>query len=428
MGKIQEKLKSLKSEFVRNVLLVMTGTAVSQAIAIAVTPILTRNYLPEHFGFLLVYLSMLTIVGTSSTGKFERVILLLKSKSDIRKIVFLSTSVSILIFTLLFLLLYIGKRFLLGFLSIDEALYKWLYTLPFLIIVYSSYTVFGVVLNYQKNYKKLSVSKVIKTLTSVFVSLSCIFFLNDARGLILGEIFGFTFATIYIVWPNKTFLFFKNLVVKEVKDIALRYRYFPIFNIPADFMNISSSQMPAFFLTSFFGAGITGFYSLTKRVLDAPVNLFSSSVLEVFRQKAAEQYIAKGNCRSLFLKTAKNLSVVSLIPFIALFVFAPDLFAFVFGEEWYVAGQYARIFSIYYFFKFISSPLSYMFFIAEKQKTDFILQSILFTTTILIFNLPRFFNLDAFYLLWIYSINLVLFYVIMFIYSYRFTIKPNNNL
>ena len=44
-----DKLKP-KSEFSRNVLTLMTGTTIAQAIPIAISPILTRIYTPEDFG------------------------------------------------------------------------------------------------------------------------------------------------------------------------------------------------------------------------------------------------------------------------------------------------------------------------------------------------------------------------------------------
>ena len=43
------KLKP-KSEFAKNVLTLMTGTTIAQAIPIAISPILTRLYTPEDFG------------------------------------------------------------------------------------------------------------------------------------------------------------------------------------------------------------------------------------------------------------------------------------------------------------------------------------------------------------------------------------------
>jgi len=39
-----------KGEFSKNVLTLMTGTTIAQAIPVAISPILTRLYTPEDFG------------------------------------------------------------------------------------------------------------------------------------------------------------------------------------------------------------------------------------------------------------------------------------------------------------------------------------------------------------------------------------------
>ncbi len=61
-----------KSEFSRNVLTLMTGTTIAQAIPIAISPILTRIYTPEDFGvFALLYEYQLPILAPVATGRYE---------------------------------------------------------------------------------------------------------------------------------------------------------------------------------------------------------------------------------------------------------------------------------------------------------------------------------------------------------------------
>ena len=83
------KLKP-KSEFSRNVVTLMTGTTIAQAIPIAISPILTRIYTPEDFGVFAVYLSILTIVAVVATGKYELAIMLPEEENDALNLVSLS--------------------------------------------------------------------------------------------------------------------------------------------------------------------------------------------------------------------------------------------------------------------------------------------------------------------------------------------------
>ena len=71
-----------KSEFSRNVLTLMTGTTIAQAIPIAISPILTRIYTPEDFGMFALYMSIASILSVVATGWYELAIMLLKKDED----------------------------------------------------------------------------------------------------------------------------------------------------------------------------------------------------------------------------------------------------------------------------------------------------------------------------------------------------------
>jgi O-antigen/teichoic acid export membrane protein len=67
---VLNKLKP-KSEFSRNVLTLMTGTTIAQAIPIAISPILTRIYTPEDFGMFALYMSTASLFSVIATGRYE---------------------------------------------------------------------------------------------------------------------------------------------------------------------------------------------------------------------------------------------------------------------------------------------------------------------------------------------------------------------
>ena len=87
------KLKP-KSEFSRNVLTLMTGTTIAQAIPIAISPILTRIYAPEDFGMFALYMSVASIISVIATGRYELAIMLPKKDEDAVNIVALSIIIS----------------------------------------------------------------------------------------------------------------------------------------------------------------------------------------------------------------------------------------------------------------------------------------------------------------------------------------------
>jgi len=56
----------------------MTGTTIIQAILIAISPILTRIYVPKDFGVFALFYALVTIFGSIVNGKYELAIMLPK--------------------------------------------------------------------------------------------------------------------------------------------------------------------------------------------------------------------------------------------------------------------------------------------------------------------------------------------------------------
>ena len=120
---------------------------------------------------------------------------------------------------------------------------------------------------------------------------------------------------------------------------------------------------------------------------------------------------------------AKGLFFLGIIPILIIIFTAPYMFSMVFGEEWELSGVFAQILAIFYLFKFIASPLSYMFYIAEKQRIDFFIHLYMLISTFIIMYFPKYFNITVESLFLIYSINLALIYTLTFIVSYKLTTK-----
>jgi O-antigen/teichoic acid export membrane protein len=163
----------------------------------------------------------------------------------------------------------------------------------------------------------------------------------------------------------------------SIKVLARRYHKFPLYSLPADFVNVAAQQVPVVLLTNFFESTVVGFFSLTQRVLSLPLTLIASSIWDVFRQRASADFNLHGDCRSIYLKTLKSLVAISIVPFVLLFFAAPWLFSTVFGSEWRIAGEYGQILSPLFFLRFIASPLSYVLYVAGKQSYDLVGQVML---------------------------------------------------
>ena len=347
-----------KSDFSRNVLTLMTGTTVAQAIPLAISPILTRIYTPHDFGLLALFISISFIFGSIANAKYEQVIMLPKKDEDAINILALgfiisSTLTLILLFIVIFFNNYIAT------LLNNQEISSWLYFIPisvFFIALFNLLTYFN---SRKKNYKDIARATIIKSLVMATVQLSIGFLKNGATGLISGQFLSQMFANMQLL---------KNIIknrpllskIRGVKIIALakKYRDFPKFALPSNLANTLSQHLTTILISSFYSVATLGFYSLAQRVLGMPSALVGNAIGQVFFQEATEERQRTGTIIKTFDATVKRLIVIALPSFTLLFFMVESLFSFVFGEEWSVAGEYAKILIPYFFISLISSTLS----------------------------------------------------------------------
>lgn len=368
-----------KSEFSKNVLTLMTGTTIAQAIPIAISPILTRIYTPEDFGVFALYMSIAAIISVIATGRYEMAIMLPKEDEDVKSIVKLIMILLSAVTFITFLIVFFFNHTITNLFENPE-ISNWLYFLPISIFLVGLYQIYNYLLIREKNFKRLSTNKIIVSTTNASTQLAYGFAFSNGFGLLFGNIIGYVISIYFIIKSkvvNKYFTFKDNSINKVAKE----YQNFPKYDVPSVLVNVIANQLPILALGKFFGLGVVGFYSLMYKVLMMPINLLSSTVLDVFKQRATEDYNKHGNCKDIYVKTFKSLVLIGILPFTILGIFAPEIFAFVFGEKWKVAGEFAQIMTPVFYLSFISNPLSYLFFIRQKQKWNLIGQSLFFILT-----------------------------------------------
>jgi O-antigen/teichoic acid export membrane protein len=373
-----------RGSFASNVLTMMTGTAMAQAVPLLISPILTRLYRPEDFGVLALYMAITSVLSVIAAGRYELAVILPEKEDDAVNIMFLALFICLLIGSALCIFMTVFNAELTTFFGNREISF-WLYFVPASVAITGVYNTFYYWSTRKLQYGQLVVSKISQTTSMGAVNLLMGFKGFGATGLVTGGIAGqITSAGVmgFQIWKDdKEKCRFCN--ADGMKNQLRRYKNFPLYSIPAGLMNVLSNQIPIYVLSIYFGGAVVGFFALTQRVLGAPISLISASILDVFKQRASNDYITYGNCKDIFIKALFGLLVVSIIPFALFYYGAPKIFEIIFGKDWIIAGEYAQILTIMFFFRFIASPLSFVIYIAEKQKYDLIWQSLLFGATVI---------------------------------------------
>jgi len=377
------KRLKLKSEFSRNVLTLMTGTTIAQAIPIAISPILTRIYTPEDFGVFALYMSVASILGVIATGRYELAVMLPKKNEDAINIVVLSVLMAVFVSFISLLIVAIFNSQITELLNSPDVS-AWLYFIPVTVLLTGIYQSFNYWSNRKKQYKRLAISRVVQNGTVGTANLGMGFTGFGSGGLIFGGILGQIVATsilVKMVWREDNKLI-KDLHRLKVYALARKYKKLPMLNLPNVLMDGIRLSGINLLVAKFFATTTLGQFSLAWKMVQTPGALIGVSLSQVFFQK-----VASAKCSDLHKIVNKFIfkaSMIALPVFVAMHLYSVELFVFVFGESWMLAGEAAAVMAPWLFLNFLSSPLSAIFIVLNRQEAMLIFSFLYMLTPIVV--------------------------------------------
>jgi O-antigen/teichoic acid export membrane protein len=394
----------LKSDFSKNVLTLMTGTTIAQAIPIAITPILTRLYTPEDFGILALFMSITAVLSIISNGKFEQAIMLPKEEKEALNIVYLSVIISSVFSLLLFVLVVLLKGIIAQVLE-EPKIENWLFLVPISVLfigLFNSLKLYNIRV---KNFKQVSVSMVTKSSGLAVAQLGIGAIKSGAFGLIIGQLVSYIAGNLILIKKITKKYSIKNTYDKIlIKKLAKKYKRFPQFTLPGSLLNSLTLNSITFLIAAIYSTSILGFFSLARRLLSLPSMVIGGSISQVYFQKLSETKNKKGNVLRVFNKFLNKLVIISIPIFIIAYFIVEPTFKFFFGDDWAVAGQYAKIIVPLACVRFVSSTLSSTLHVFQKQQYTLIIQATQFITIIIVFWIAKIFDFSFTDTLMYYSV------------------------
>ncbi len=352
------------SRFLRNVALVAGGTATAQMISIAFSPILTRLYRPEAFGILGVFMAALAVVTPLSTLTYGIAIVLPASDDDARalfKLSLLIGGVATVLSTLVFGEFDQQIADAIGF----TATSRLLLLAPIVILLSATAQPLQQWLVRKKEFRAISRIAVMNSVASGTSKTAVGLIVATAPVLLVLGTLARAFQTLLLWLAARDTLVGKHdhqgATVKpptpfSLKDVAWRYRDFPLFRAPQVWLYAASQNLPTLLLAALLGPAAVGFYTIARRVVGLPVSLVSGAVGTVILPRIAEASHRSEQLRPLILKGTAGLGLVGLLPFGLVVAFGPWLFRLAFGGEWVTAGEYARWLAIMLYSSFVNVP------------------------------------------------------------------------
>lgn len=372
-----------KKEYNKNIAILMTGTTVAQAIPIAISPILTRIYTPHDFGVFAVFLALSYILGSIVNARYELAILLPRKDEDAIHIMALGLVIAFGLSITVWVVIILFKNQIYHYFE-DSNLATWIYLVPCSIFVIGIYNLSTYYNNRKKQFKNMAHANFYKSL-----SMSCLHlifgFFTGAFGLIVGYMVGMVTAIWVLI--KKTKENECNYKFSKLKMIALakRYKKFPQYSMWAILANKLAFNFTEVLISLFFSMSTLGHYTIVQRVLGVPSTLLGTAVSQVFFNQSADEKKLSGHVIKTLKYTLLKLFFIGLIIFSFIFFISEDLFALVFGEEWKIAGVYAKILIPLFFIRFVVSSISSVEIVMEKQNLGLVFNLLLLFTSIVIF-------------------------------------------
>lgn len=384
-----------------NAVTLMAGTVTSQAIAVVSSLVLTRLFSHEQFGVFGLFLSVVAILSSAASGRYEQAILIPEKDKDA--------------YALLVLSCILGFLFSFGFIIIVFALFldAWYYIAAIAVFFTVAMTAFSVWHNRMRHYRLMATSRILMTSTVAVISIGMGAAGFESWGLLVGSLIGTCLSAALL------FAYTPHIADPDIVMVARRFIRFPKFLIAAHLLNAVCQRLPILLLAPMFGLVSVGLFVLTQRVVGLPSQIVASAIGEVFRRKASEDLRNSGECRATYISTLRSLAAISLATFVPFFFLAPVVFELVFGLEWRAAGEMAQILTPMVAAQFIASPLSAMFMLAERQKMDIVWQIGLFVAVAAAFGIG-YLTHSEFVTIILFSSAYTVMYLVNLMMTYRF--------
>lgn len=359
-----------KTSFAGDVITLVSGTTFAQILSILATPILTRLYGPEDFGLLALFLSITGIFGIIVCLRYELSIMLPESDEEASNLLGLSLLIALILSILTMPIIWFGRQPIQNILKAPQlGAYLWL--VPFFVFVSGVFLALNSWNSRTKHFKRLSAARITSSVATTGTQLGAGLSGYTTGGSLIGaSLVGNSVSTLILgsqIWKNDKSLFLRSIGFKRMTAGLKRYRKFPLVDSWSALLNTVSWQLPVFLLASFFSPVVVGFYSLGFRLLQLPMSFIGSSISQVFFQRASEVK-SEGSLAPLVENVFRLLVIVGMFPIFTLTIVGSDVFSVIFGDTWTEAGVYVQILSIWAFAWFISSPLSTLWVVFEKQE------------------------------------------------------------
>jgi O-antigen/teichoic acid export membrane protein len=385
--KIREVVAGLlQGKFVRNVAVMATGTAGAQIITMAATPLITRLYQPESFGQLGIFMAIVAIMTPISALSYPIAILLPKSDAEAIRVAKVSVIVASYLFIVSLIILLFMSDLVVALFGL-EIISDFLLLIPLCMFFSALLQVAQQWLIRKNQFKSIAGVAIAQSLALNSAKVGAgIFHPIGMTLIVLATIANAVHA--YQLWNRVQKLIGSKSIFglifsldeprlsSSLRELAVKYKAFPIYRAPQLIVNSLSNSLPVIILAAFFGPAVAGYFTLSVSILAAPATLLGQSVGSVFFPRIVSALEKDENIFKLFSKSVLALFTIGIVPFFLISIISEDLFPILFGNEWSEAGVYAKWLTLCVFLGLVHRPCESLIQVKGYNRFYFIYEAL----------------------------------------------------
>ena len=351
----------------RNVGKLLSANIIAQAIGILIYPVLTRMYAPADFGLLNLFLSIGGILSLLATSEYQSAVLLPSRSDEAAGVARVGVRVTVLWMLLIALSVPFAQPIARLFNAPELTSYYWM-LVPYVGIL-GGWTIYNAWLTRYRAFGRISAYQLNQSATGVVTKLLFGWLGWLRSGLILSSVLAPLIALGTSIGRSRDI--FKALwqpCSAPPRELANKYRRFPLFSMPRSLVNNLSGNLPALLLTPYFGLNEMGFFAMAMTLAFRPISMITSSLHQVLFERVA-QAIRENQSIWQKLKRSWLQLAAAVIPGMGILAWVmPWLVRVLLGAGWEETATLIRYMMPWLTCIFLVAPFAFISEVFGRQK------------------------------------------------------------
>ena len=363
------------SEIVKDMGTLAGGNVLAQAISLAAYFVLLRIYSPADYGLFSIFYSYIEVLIILSTCKYELAVVQADDEREAAAVAQYTLRMNAIVSAVLLAVALVLWRT--GSLPGDFVELGWMVVLiPPMVFCCGTSRVYSFLFNRKHRYPTMALSETVNAASAALLKVVLGLLGLLQAGMPMGTVAGRGIGNLCYRLQMKQ-LAMHATTRSEQRTAARKYRNYPFFVAPKDFMNSLSANLPFLWLAMYFDSAEVGLFGLALTFTFRPVNLLNVAFEQVLYARVAEGVRVRRSVMPLVRQFLLKLNAVALPLFLLAWMVAEPVMVFCFGDKWLGCGIYVRALLPWVFVGLSSTSLMFISNVFSRQRTEFLFYVVL---------------------------------------------------